>query len=360
MAIWPRSLAHLAKDHRYYELVAETLTDRFDCRCLLLEDEAGLPVAIQPCFLVEEDLVLASSAAVRRIVGWVRRVFPRFLRLRLLMAGCAAGEGAVAGGRAPTVARAATAALLQHAGGEKAALVVWKDLPAACRPVFAPLSRLVRLASMPATRLDLRGLRSFDDYLAQRLSHAARKDLRRKFHKLAGRPPLMLEVVSDVSSMAEEVHALYAQVLARAKLSFERLTPAFIAGLGERMPDRARFFLWRQEGRLVACSICLVHDGVLYDEYLGLDYAVALDLHLYFVTFRDLLSWAIGQGLDTYYSTPLNYGPKRHLGFHLAPLDLYLAVPALATGPLLRRALSLASPARGETVLGEFPNADEL
>ena len=56
------------------------------------------------------------------------------------------------------------------------------------------------------------------------------------------------------------------------------------------MPDRVRFFVWRQEGKAIAFSLCLVHDGTIYDEYLGLDYRVAFDLHLYFYTLRDILT----------------------------------------------------------------------
>ena len=53
------------------------------------------------------------------------------------------------------------------------------------------------------------------------------------------------------------------------------------------MPDRARFFIWRQDGKMIAFALCLVHGDTIYDECLGLDYSVALDLHLYFYTMRD-------------------------------------------------------------------------
>ena len=41
----------------------------------------------------------------------------------------------------------------------------------------------------------------------------------------------------------------------RATLKFEKLTPRFFVELGRKMPDRARFFLWRDgTGRLVALN----------------------------------------------------------------------------------------------------------
>jgi hypothetical protein len=83
---------------------------------------------------------------------------------------------------------------------------------------------------------------------------------------------------------------------------------------------------------------------------------VALERHLYFVTFRDVLTWALAEGLREYRSTPLGYGPKRQLGFQLAPLDLYVA----ARSPAMRWALRTFGPTRGEPALRRFANAAEL
>lgn len=362
--VWRASLRHLAKDHRYYELIDATLG--FDCRCLILEDHAGRARAAQPFFVVDQDLVAAAPAWLRACAGAVRRVAPRALRMRMLMAGCAAGEGhpgAESADEQRWLAATAGEVLLRAAPRLGASLVVWKDVPARYRPAFAGYERFARMASMPATRIALDGA-DWEEFMARHLGHAMRKNLRRKFRALTDAPPIGMEVVNSVAGIEHEVHALYAQVLAKARLRFERLTPEFLLQLGERMPDRARFFLWRQEGRLVACSIALVHDGVLYDEYLGLDYRVALDLHLYFTTFRDMVSWALAQRLRAYHSTPLNYAPKLRLGFTLEPLDLYLAHPRISFGApirrLLRLLLRLLEPVRGEPVLREFPNAHEL
>jgi hypothetical protein len=354
---WPAAFRGQAKDHRYYEIVEDTLGADFDCRVLVVHDPAGEPVALQPCFFVEQDLVATGPAFVRSAVARLRRVWPRLLRLRMLMIGCAAGEGHLS---APSHLPALIETLPMIARRYRAALIVWKDLPSTHRPALASLSaRFVRIASMPATRLAL-GFASFDDYLARALGHSMRKNLRRKFRALAAAPSIEMTVTTSIAGVVDEAHALYLQVFARSALRFEKLTREFLLDLEKRLPDRVRFFLWRQEGRLVAFSLCFVHDGEIYDEYLGLDYRVALDLHLYFVTFRDVLSWALAQGLRTYHSTPLNYDPKLHLGFHLAPLDLYVAPAAEWARPLVRLVLPWIQPTRAEPVLREFPNAAEL
>ncbi len=361
---WAAAFALRAKDARYYRIVGETLREQFDCRFLVLSDAHGEPRAVQPFFFVEQDLVAAAPRSLRALVRGGRALFPRLLRLRMLMAGCAAGEGPPGSDDAATqhwIAATLRTALPEIARRHRAPLIVWKDAPAAFRATLAPLTAapggFIRLASMPATRLDL-GFTSFEDFLQRH--RAMRKNLRRKFRAPAAAPPLAMEVVTDVTGVVGELHALYLQVLARSPLQFERLTPEFFLELGRRMPDRARFFLWRQEGRLVAFSLCLVHGDAIYDEYLGLDYRVALDLHLYFLTLRDVLAWSIAQGLRTYHSTPLNYDPKLHLGFTLAPLDLYVRATAAWLQPLLRLLLPLIGPTRAEPVLRRFANASEI
>ncbi|HEV7867901.1 MAG TPA: GNAT family N-acetyltransferase [Chthoniobacteraceae bacterium] len=360
---WRTSLEHLAKDARYYEVVADTLRHEFDCRCILVEDDAGAAQSAWPCFLVEQDLVATAPPILRALIARLRRIWPRLLRLRMLMIGCAAGEGALPArnsAASPEALRIVSKAALQFARDSGGWLVVWKDFPARQRVPMTPLlERFERVPSMPATRLPL-GYSDFDEYLARRLSHASRKSLRRKLRGSGDAKLLRMTVTSRVDDVIEEVHALYLEVFDRSKLRFEKLSKAFLLGLAERMPDRVRFFLWHRDHQLVACSICFVHDGVLYDEYLGLDYRVALDLHLYFVTFRDVLSWALAQGLHTYASTPLNYEPKLRLGFDLAPLDLYVATTAPAWQPGLRWILPWISPTRGEPLLRRFRNAAEL
>ena len=235
-----------------------------------------------------------------------------------------------------------------------------KDFPAAYRAALRDFSSngYARIASMPATRLALQ-YASFEQYLAS-LGKATRKGLRRKFRKTARRAPITFEVLADVTPVVDEIYPLYLQVFARSKMHFEKLTPDFFCQLGRALPDRTRFFVWRLEGRAIAFSLCLIHDGTIYDEYLGLDYSVAYDLHLYFYTLRDILTWAMTQGLRAYCSSPLNYDPKLHLGCELVPLDLYVMHTGRLINPIFRRALRFLQPTRHDPVLKQFANAHEL
>lgn len=359
---WKHAFAGKCKDHRYYEIVEESIEPRFEHHYLALEDQTGKVRAIQPVFFVQQNLV-EGIPALRAAVTAIRRRFPRFLTMRVLMVGNAAGEGHLSAcnpGDEEWVANALHAVLKTYAQQSKASLVGFKDFPAKYRSALRNLAAngYTRVPSMPMTELQLR-YKDFDHYLST-LGASTRKDLRRKFRKIAAAPPISAEVVTDLTPYVDEVYPLYLQVHERSPLKFERLTKEFLSHLGTRMPERARFFIWRQNGKAIAFSIALVHDGTIYDDYLGLDYAVALDLHLYFYTLRDIISWSLAQGLERYRSSPLNYHPKLHLGCDLFPLDLYVMHTKPFLNKIFRHALKFLEPTRHDPVLKRFRNAHEL
>ena len=360
--LWERAFGGRCKDHRYYEIIERTLANEFEHGYLLLEDQSGKARTVQPVFFVRQDL-LEGVPKMRPIVDLVRKKFPRFLTMRVLMVGCAAGAGELGACESEDelwVARALGKVLPEYARQNRASLMVFKDFPAKYRSTLGALADtgFTRIPSMPMTRLSL-AHENFDAYL-QTLGYVTRKSLRRKFRKTERAPKIDMDVVTDLSAIVDEIFPLYLAVHERSPMKFEHLTKDFFCAIGREMPDKARFFVWRQSGRVIAFSLCLLCGDTIYDECLGLDYGVALDLHLYFYTMRDVISWAIAQRLRWYVSGPLNYDPKLHLRHELAPLDLYVRHTRAWLNPLFRFALKYLEPTRHDPVLRKFPNADEL
>ena len=360
---WRRALQNKSKDHRYYEIVEETLECGFEHYYLLIEDEIGNVRAVQPVFFVRQNLVEGVPVKIRSVVDFFRKIFPRFLTMRVLMVGCGAGTGdlgACGDNDESSVANALQATLPTFAKQNRASLIVFKDFPENYRSALDTLrsNGYARIPSMPMTRLPLH-YENWDEYFAT-LSKATRKDLRRKFRKAERAPKIELEVVNDITPFVDEIHPLYLAVHERSPLKFETLTKDYFRAIAQRMSERARFFIWRQNDKIVAFSFCLVCGDAIYDECIGLDYSVALDLHLYFYTLRDIISWALQQRLKYYYSNPLNYEPKLHLDCELVPLDLYVMHTNPLLNPIFRRVLKYLGPTRHDPVLQRFPNANEL
>ena len=243
----------------------------------------------------------------------------------------------------------------------KTPLIVLKEFPVKYRePLRCFLHHgFNRVPSLPMTRLNI-DYPTFDAYMARALNSATRRKLRKKFMAAAAAPPITMSVVHDVTPEIGDIYPLYLQVYNRSKFHFEKLTEAFFCGLGRLMPDKVRFFLWRQNGRIVAFTLCMIEDDALYAEYIGLDYPLALDLHLYHYAVRDMISWAISQGYKWFRSSGLNYDPKLHLRHLLDPIDLYVRHTSAISNAVLKRIVPLIEPTRYDPVLKKFPNYHEL
>jgi predicted N-acyltransferase len=360
---WKRAFQDKCKDHRYYALIEQTLANDFEYRYIILEDQSGSVRAIQPILLVRQNLIEGVRGSFRVIVDLIRKIFPRFLTMRVLMIGCAAGAGELDATNAEGerwIAQALGQTLRDYARNNKASLVVFKDFLASYRDALSILPEYgyARVPSMPMTRLAL-SFQNFDEYLGT-LGYISRKSLRRKFRKTERAAKIDMEVVNDASPIIDQIFPLYLQVHARSPMKFENLSKEFFLGIAKEMPERARFFVWRISDRIVAFSLTLLCGDTLYDEVIGLDYDVALDLHLYFYTMRDVIRWAVEQKLRSYVSGPLNYDPKLHLGHELAPLDLYVLHTSALLNPIFKFALKYLEPTRHDPILKKFPNAGAL
>lgn len=361
---WKQAFGHQRKDHRYYEIVEDTIQQGFDYRYFVIKDGDGAVQAIQPCFLLDQDLLQGASPRVGTFAGLVRRWWPRFMRLRTLMVGCAAGEGhldATEEWSRRILARALADAILGHARNLRAPLIVLKEFPAEYRASLGCFLNhgFTRVPSMPMTRLNI-DYASFEDYMNRALSGEMRRNLRRKARAASGAPPIEMSVIGDVTATIDDIFPLYLNVYHRSKLRFEKLTREYFCRLGELMPDKARFFVWRQNGRIVAFVACMLQGEAFYAEYIGLDYTVALDLHLYHHTYRDMVSWAIANGRKEFRSSGLNYDPKLHLRHLLDPVDLYVRHTSAIPNAALKLLLPLLEPTRYEKTLRKFSNYDEL
>jgi hypothetical protein len=361
---WTGAFSTGRKDRRYYELTQDTIMPEFDYRYFVVRDTNGGVRAIQPFFLLDQDLLAGASPRIVALTAAIRRRWARFMYIRTLMVGCAAGEGHLDG--ADACAQAGSARLLCSAIRAlarrlNARLIVLKEFPAQYRAPLACFmaSGFTRVPSLPMTRLNIDYV-NFEDYMRQALSRKARQDLRTKLKRAEKAGPIELTVSNDITASIDDAYRLYLQVYERSRLRFEKLTPDFFCQLGKRMPDKVRFFVWRQGGRVIAFSVCMVEGDAVYAEYLGLDYQVALDLHLYHYAFRDVVSWAIANGYKWFRSGGLNYDPKLHLRHVLDPLDLYVRHISPAVNALLRRLLPFIEPTRNDATLKKFSNYAEL
>jgi hypothetical protein len=359
---WRSAFADQRKDHRYYEILEDTLRGKFEHRYFAIVDHHGYVRAVQPFFLVDQDILEGVGTERLHWISLVRRFYPRFLKLRTLMIGCSAGEAHLAATLpADIIAETLSKDIVKQARSFNAHLIVLKEFPSRYRKALHCFERcgFARAPSMPMTTLDIR-YDSFDCYMEKALKSSSRRKLRKKLEATAGVSDIRMSVTDDAATFVDELYPLYRQVFERSRMQFEKLTPDFFRQLGQRMNDKVRFFAWRRGNTLVAFSLCMLQGDSLYAEYVGFDYAVALDLHLYHYAVRDMINWGISNGYKWFRSSGLSYDPKLHMRHRLDPIDLYVRHTSAFANAIFRLALPWMVPVRYDATLKLFPNYREL
>lgn len=361
--LWKRAFAGKRKDHRYYDIVEDTMHPEITHRYLMITDQLTQAGSVQPFFVTAIDMAEGVTGRLKSWIDAVRSVWSGFLRTRVLMVGCVAGEGVLDGEPAwqmqciPVLKDA----LVEQAYKLGAGLIVFKEFRASHRAVLDRLQThgFARVPSMPMTRLNF-DFASFDEYMSKKLGYATRKNLRRKFKAIDSGEPIELTVSTDIENEVDELYPLYLQIYERSSMHFEKLTPEFLVQLGRAMPDKVRYFVWRQNGRPVAFSICTIDGDTICDEYIGIDYRSSVSAGLYHYTFRDIVNWALSEGLKAYASTGLCYDPKLHLKQELVPLDLYVRHRSTIGNFVMKYVVRWLDPTRHDKTLAEFPNYADL
>lgn len=355
--IWKAGFSDSPKNFTYYELLERTMRADFDYRYLLVFGKDGRPIALQPLVISMQDLTITCGHLLSKSITRLRQYWPGFLETRILFAGCLVGDGKTGVIEPVDDAYCLVAeAVANYAEAEAISLIVFKDYPAALRDRYTPLllQDYVRLAGFPPLEIKL-DVPSFNEYFQKHLSKASRKDLRRKL-RMRNKiwPPLMLEVFTDAEQIIDEIYPLYLSVARRSEVLFETFTREYFLEAGRLSPGTYYYFVWRIGGKAVAFSFCTVWNGTLYDNDIGLDYSVAQDLNLYFVTFHDLLDWAIARGLRRYITAPFNYDTKLRFGLTLRPVDIYVRHRSAVLNQLIRLFAPFFEPARTDPVLRQY------
>ena len=357
--LWRATFGTGYKNFEYYRLIEDTVQTGFTYRYLVLFDLEERPIAIQPLIITDQDLATAINGCIGRVIKSIRARVPRFLYSRMLMAGCLVGDGkfGILPGVDPSFASDLLAeALQQFARSEAISFVTIKDFAPSVRSNLRPLvyAGYTRLDGFPSLHLDL-NFSSVEGYMRQHLSRVTRKSFKRKLKKTAAAiPRIELEVRNDCSDMIDEIYPLYLNVAQRSNVAFEVFTREYFLEASRRMPERVRYFIWRQNGKVIAFSFCIIWGDTIYDNDIGFDYAVAHELNLYHLTFHDILDWALKNHLRSYETAPFNYEVKLHLRLRPVPLDLYIRHRSPVINLLLKFVAPFFAPAKSDPALRKY------
>lgn len=279
-------------------------------------------VGLVPMFIVDYDLTTTASGRLQMLARRAKPYIPGHLTLRLACLGSPVTERCPIGLHPGLLADEASevfGAILsmweEQALERGIGLLGIKDLSSADCARFGPLLQrfgLKRVSGQTTASMAI-PFRNLGDYIGS-LSHATRKDIRRKMKM---RPAVRVELRTDVGSHIDAIMEMYVETRERADMSFETLTPNYFRGVLERMPGRALIALYLQDDALVGANLLLVGDGQLVDKYFVMHSDVGRKLNLYFLSWLANVELCIERGLGTYVSGQGAEETKRRLGCRL-------------------------------------------
>jgi len=314
---WNRLFPHEREDHAYLRAIERAGLAGFRYLYFAVREGERLVAAV-PAFVTDYRLDTTMQGGVRRAAEVIGKLLPRVLRIPMLSLGSPVTERCRIGfepDSTPEQQAAWLDAILANmetiATHEKLGMLAIKDAPLA-EPVWqqaCPRHGLRALPGLPGATLDIRW-HSIDGYLDS-LGASTRKDLRRKRRATQS---LRIEWRTNLDGVADDVQRLYRETLARAKFSFEELTPTYFANVLREMPGRAYCVTYSDGARPLAFNLVLRDAECLLDKFLGMDHAATDRYNLYHVSWLENVRYCIDEGIGVYESGQGLHREKARLG----------------------------------------------
>ncbi|MBF0478040.1 MAG: GNAT family N-acetyltransferase [Candidatus Omnitrophica bacterium] len=313
---WGRIFPSVAENYFFYKVIEKTFPKEYKFYYLAIYQDNNI-VCLVPAFVTEFALDTTIKGPLKYFTQKIRKIFPHLFTIKVFICGnpLSAGKMGVVQHNQSQIAHMLEQTITAISQQEKINICAFKDFHQTYTSFLDHLlaSRFHKIPSFPSVELKI-NFKSFDEYLST-LSKSTRKSLKKKFKEIDDQKVLKVEVANNLGDLLDEAYILYLNTLKKSEIQFEILPKSFFKNIAENMPNAAKFFLWKLNGKLVAFDLCLLHDNHLVDEYIGLDYDVAYQYHLYFDSYRVIIKWCIDQGILNYEAGALNYEPKKRLDF---------------------------------------------
>jgi len=294
------------------------------------------------------DLFTLAAPGLKRLAERVRRgPLKRFLILR------AQTCGPVITNCRPNMALAPWLSENEHAEVARelvealdaigpASLRVFFEMDETVSAQFGPAfkhSAYIKAASLPGTRLPIEW-GSFEEYVG-----AMRKFYRRAVRDdQAKATGLTIEIEENFAHLADEVSALYLQVLERAQNNFETLTPDFFREFSACEGSRLVTARLKETGQLVGVELLFVGETMVQDLYTGVDYRFNEEFNVYFNLVYPAIQLACERGFRFVSTGQTSYKFKSRLGIEPFRLSIFIKHRNPIVNAILRRIHPLICP----------------
>jgi len=308
----------------FWEALETSGLNDFCYKHALIYDAKNTPVALASFYTLTTDIAIFSTGWVKDTLGFIRKVFPGFLKFRMLECGTPitmnrpfiAAEGIDEG----EILSCLEKTLSGIAKEQGAFVVVMRDIEPRSvhlEPHLKTLNYHV-VASLPNTYMEI-AWTTPDEYLASIKSHYRRKILiHQKTNQDRG---IRSELRDDFSELAETLCNQWLVVHENAKeFQRERLTPDFYKSFSAKLGSRSKVLLFYRNEELVGHVLLLVDGETLRWLYVGRNESVKDNLYFYMC--HKIVETAILLKVKRLELGLTTYDPKMNLGAQMWPMNI--------------------------------------
>lgn len=333
----------LIYSHAFWRLIDQSALNDFSYRFLIVHDGNDRPVALAGYYMITTDIAIFAPGRLRRLLGHVRRLFPRFMKIRMVECGTPITVNAplvMAEGVDPRpVVDVVSTALLAVAREARAPIVVVRDFEPGnetLQQLFAG-SGFLPVENLPNTVLPIRW-NSPDEYHAAMKSYF-RSKLKKHLRRTRERG-VTHRLVDDFADLADTLCRQWVAVHVQAdEFQREVLTPEFYRLLSSRFGERSKVILFYRDQVLIGHALLLVDGATLRWLYYGREQVVNDGFYIY--VGNAVVETAIALGLSRIDMGMTTYDVKKDLGASMVPVGMALKSPYGWLDPLIRWAYPL-------------------
>lgn len=331
-------------DPRFLRAVEKSMAGEARFYNVVFRDATGTPTGAAFLSLYAIDGLLLAPERSKQVVAQIRRLWPNFLKVRVLLCGCPVSTGEshlriAPGADHRALLRELDRLMMRIARTQRTQFIVCKEFSS------AETDRTDALLSLGYVRADSLPMNSFPtrfcdfDHLCASVRSRYRNQIlrsRKKFERSGLRVEHLRGSRGIDALYTEEVHRLYLGVLHRAEVKLECLPAEFFCELSRQFADEAAFTLIYRGERIVAFMCGVFHSDTYLNLFCGFDYALNEEADLYFNLMYEDLDYALRQNVRSIHVGQTANEFKSRLGCYLEPRFFYIKARTPGIQSLLR------------------------
>ena len=251
--------ANMIEGYSYFKALDESNITLFSLHYAIVYKMDRI-VSIAPLFIADFSFDTTIHGFFKKMVSSIQKIFPRFLRIKILFFGSPLTEEAVIGFSKDCdrnqILNFLNQEIVHFCKERKISVLAFYNLTKRDLPVidFLKSNGFGCMEAYPIVRLDIKE-RSLEEYI-QNLGKNMRKDIKRKLKKAYETDDIKIEERNNINGLSTQAYQLYLNNFNRSDVSFEKLTVEYFSKVSEHIPGITKFFIVWINNKMVAVNLC--------------------------------------------------------------------------------------------------------